>query len=632
MDHDKIFGVGNKPTEEQALIGEAYLRGEDICIEARAGASKSTTSVMLSYMDSSKRILYTAFNKKVIEDGKDAFNYNTDCRTTHSLAYRAIGHKYQHKLSRPRGAYKNVAGTIAEISRYFKIKDIEGCNSYRIASFVTAMVGRFEASADDFISRDHLPMNILNEFLSKPANKGVNKKELLRLTTKYAKALWKEKADITSPVICSHDSYLKLYQLSKPKIEGYDVIISDESQDATPCVIDIILQQTHLQKVLIGDSHQAIYQWRGCVNMFENSKLKDYTKLELSKSFRFGQNLADLAKIVLGGKININGHDVPTKLEKIPENTPYTIVYRTNANLIMDALELIGQGKSVKMEVDVRDFTKLLLSIVTLMSGGKPKHADIMVYSDVDEFLLDCEYNPEFKRLLGFVKSGQAYRILDALQDYKVPSNPDVTLITAFKAKGMTIDHVKLSEDFVSLLDDHGNLSEKVHIGEVNLLYVALTRAKYTLETNPQIEELREYYKDKANVQKEIKVNVKSLGYFSGDTSSQELDKFISGSVNQDHLLDVITDERTQPKYMSTGDMASMNLDMQMTNQMLAEQYCAGEMGLEEAYDNGFINEQGVEVEGIQEVWDDKPFGSLGTLESELEKECLRFDVIMQKP
>ena len=38
----------------------------------------------------------------------------------------------------------------------------------------------------------------------------------------------------TNKVVMTHDGYLKLYQLTEPKIEDYDVILIDEAQDLTP--------------------------------------------------------------------------------------------------------------------------------------------------------------------------------------------------------------------------------------------------------------------------------------------------------------------------------------------------------------------------------------------------------------
>lgn len=47
--------------------------------------------------------------------------------------------------------------------------------------------------------------------------------------------------DFEDSVQGTHDTYLKTYQLRKPKIWGYDVILIDEAQDMTPgkCILDV---------------------------------------------------------------------------------------------------------------------------------------------------------------------------------------------------------------------------------------------------------------------------------------------------------------------------------------------------------------------------------------------------------
>jgi hypothetical protein len=47
-----------------------------------------------------KRGLHMAFGRDIAADARRRFGANVDCRTSHSLAYRAGGHAYQHRLDR----------------------------------------------------------------------------------------------------------------------------------------------------------------------------------------------------------------------------------------------------------------------------------------------------------------------------------------------------------------------------------------------------------------------------------------------------------------------------------------------------------------------------------------------------
>ena len=47
--------------------------------------------------------------------------------------------------------------------------------------------------------------------------------------------MWSVMIDLNNHRIkLPHDGYLKLYQLRKPKIYGYDALLIDEAQDITP--------------------------------------------------------------------------------------------------------------------------------------------------------------------------------------------------------------------------------------------------------------------------------------------------------------------------------------------------------------------------------------------------------------
>ncbi|CAF1346996.1 unnamed protein product [Didymodactylos carnosus] len=97
-------------------------------------------------------------------------------------------------------------------------------------------------------------------------------------------------------VLMTHDGYLKLYQLSKPKILTFDCIFVDEAQDLTPAVIDIINNQG-VSKILVGDRHQQIYAFRGAVDAM--SKMESIVTFYLTKSFRFGYEIAFVSNLVL---------------------------------------------------------------------------------------------------------------------------------------------------------------------------------------------------------------------------------------------------------------------------------------------------------------------------------------------
>jgi len=86
-----------------------------------------------------------------------------------------------------------------------------------------------------------------------------------------------------------HDHYLKMWALRDPVIAA-DFLLLDEAQDTNPVVEQVFTaQRDHAQLVLVGDSAQAIYGWRGARDVMTGF---DGRRLSLSRSFRFGPPLA----------------------------------------------------------------------------------------------------------------------------------------------------------------------------------------------------------------------------------------------------------------------------------------------------------------------------------------------------
>lgn len=111
-----------------------------------------------------------------------------------------------------------------------------------------------------------------------------------------AVCLWKAMIDPNMIEIrATHDTYLKLFQLSKPSLK-YDFIMLDEAQDSNPALLDIFKNQKN-HKVLVGDQYQSIYGFRNAVDAM--NKIDTEKTLDLTKSFRFGKQVADFANTVL---------------------------------------------------------------------------------------------------------------------------------------------------------------------------------------------------------------------------------------------------------------------------------------------------------------------------------------------
>lgn len=475
-----------KPTEEQIKIKEAFKNNRVLKVNAVAGSGKSTTLKMLAE-DNEQSSLYICFNKVIAEEAKEKFPDHVECRTTHSLAFSSHGKSLSHKLKRPSGRYVNVAGTSAEIAKFYKINEFK-CDDpsspitpTTIASIVRQTVNRYQASADKDLSKNHIPYSLILN--AEKNHAGLNKKALTDVVMKYATKLWKDRCDPSSPVLCHHDTYLKLWQLSKP-ILNYEIIYVDEAQDSAPTVLDVVSRQTHCKIVYVGDTYQSIYQFRGAVNAMESILAPTYT---LSKSFRYGQEVADVAKWIISGEIDVKGLENIDSKVGVVDSESFTKIFRTNGHLLECAVEYVARGMDVFCEVDTRNFIKQLESAYALYKRNynAVKHEDITPYSNWSDLVEEAEEDPDLKRLIKIVHSGETQMFIDSLKSLNTKRGAaDVILTTAHKAKGKEWPNVILADDFPIPQEEDWVQSpfENMPQQEVNLFYVAATRATNTLQ------------------------------------------------------------------------------------------------------------------------------------------------------
>lgn len=496
-----------KPTDEQARIIEGAGKHTEMMVNATAGSGKSSVMCMIAAEHPVNSLLLT-FNKALAVEASEKFPSWVSCRTTHSLAYGHFGVGIQHKLKRPQGAYRNVAGTGTEIAKYFKTGDfiylLDGEHETRtmkaggVGVAIKETVAKYEASADTELTMDHVSVSPCEQCLLRDKRA---LKAFKRLVFAAAQRLWSLRIDSNSDVLATHDTYLKLYQLSKPDLSMYKNIYLDEMQDSTAVVLDIFTSQQGKANLYgVGDPYQNIYSWR----FAQNAMLKfDWPEYGLTQSFRFGQRVADIANCVLAkdGRLitDIKGWDkldtrtvLKYDIEGGVLDQPYTALFRTNSALIFEAVDLLSEGRTVNLEIDVNDFTKFLESAIELKRGNKAKvkYEKLVQFDTWVEFGTEAEaVQGELLRVFNMVNNGTVFKVLDVLSKHKNVADPQVTLTTAHKAKGREWDIVILADDFASPYNAKGEWIG-LQDAERNLLYVALTRAKSFLGYNDTVQQM----------------------------------------------------------------------------------------------------------------------------------------------
>jgi hypothetical protein len=258
-------------TEEQRAVVESTSPA--LRVVAFAGAGKTSTLRAYAEARPGDRLLYVAFNAAVAREARASFPAHVTSSTMHALAYRFIGRRYQHKLRTSLRAHQ-----------------------------ASRALGLDPSAVEDLTAADRA-LVALRHYLSSDAGgwdvfrtQTGNRYQAVALAA--AARLWDRMTNPHDPLPMLHDGYLKLYQLSEPRLR-YDIVLFDEAQDANPVVLAILRGQPS-RRVYVGDPHQQIYQFRYAINGMAAPELED--ELCLSESFRYGAELAAAANRLLALK------------------------------------------------------------------------------------------------------------------------------------------------------------------------------------------------------------------------------------------------------------------------------------------------------------------------------------------
>lgn len=467
-------------------------------VKAYAGSGKTTTLVEFAKRHLDKKILYIAFNSSVVENAKKKFPKNVTVSTLHGLAYKEFGAVYAEKLNRP-----------LKISTILSFLELER-NSYNIglSKIIIETINNFNNS------------NYLKLTDAIPLKTKYNTNVIEELFTR----VWLEMINNTNNFPITHDTYLKLFHLSDPVL-NYDYILFDEAQDANPVIVDIILKQIRKinSKILVvGDNHQSIYSFKNAINSL--NKFNHKKEYYLNKSFRFGDNIAkyvnSILKVLKGETIDLIGSDHEDFIvENFQKDEKFAIISRTNACLFLKAIQAIENNKKIHFISGFRKYNFYSVLDVDYLAQGKlNKINDLTIkdYGNYQNFVHEAEVTQD-KELIFLKKIVDKYKgkiadIFKKIEESIVSEKEaDIIFTTAHKAKGLQFDNVFLCNDFTSFIDNNGEMIVKNwSVEEINILYVASSRAIYKLKPNTMLKNVYNYYencKNKKNVVKNIQDN-----------------------------------------------------------------------------------------------------------------------------
>lgn len=395
---------------------------EILAIKSVAGSGKTTTLIELSKIHNSKKILYLAFNKALITDISDKLKKqgikNLYPQTFHSLA---------------RGAF---------ISVNKKEPNITELNPQNIHNIIHWFKGKPFAIRKYYVD---LYMKFCGNPYIKTTQEYSNK--IIGKDTPLLNSLW-SKTMLNQ--LLTFESLLKLCLINRWLKEyidvTYDMIMIDETQDFDIMMLNMLLTDTTIPKIFVGDPKQSIYQWRGCINGF-NYLPSTTLIVEFYSTFRIGDPACEIIRTKFDDcwMISKSSHNtVLTNNIEIVKDEKYTYLCRSWRHL----LELAQNTKDIWICNYEEQCNKMIKLHTVLSTFG----------SNIN----DEDFSDDLPKFLRSITKDTLEKIISTIEENRISK-------AEAKVKFYTIHAYKGLEDYnVRIANDND--------GNDNLYYVALTR------------------------------------------------------------------------------------------------------------------------------------------------------------
>lgn len=485
----KVRKIGeHELTNEMNSIIDAVEAGCDVKGFAYAGGGKSTLLRAIEKYHKNKTGIYLCYNKALEREARSLFvGTRVHIYTSHSYALSTFPKEVKAGFLRKVGLKPNKEMVIKFCEFNPDNSFFEKLSIHKNWHVFIDICENFIQTASEKISEIHLTetaKKLITKSLNGKIIKPEQKKDAINYLINHSTLLLKAMFDPNNDCFCTHDGYVKFWQLRKPVID-YDYIMFDETQDASPVLVNIVLSQK-CQKIFVGDRFQAIYQFKGGVNAMDVIPCEAFP---LSNSFRYGQEVADLATKILrhsDEKIKITGRGYNTDIIKGSNyNGADSMLYisHTNINLLEILIDCYLAKVPTVFVTDKASFTLMKVESILHLTQGGEGVGFFNRYDSIDRFIAE-QRDLETKAIVDWFRDNREKfdTLLAALRWTLeiVPETAAVKLCTAHGSKGLEADVVMLADDFTPVINAFGD-GQPLPEEELNLIYVAVTRAKKKL-------------------------------------------------------------------------------------------------------------------------------------------------------
>ncbi|GGR53066.1 UvrD-helicase domain-containing protein [Streptomyces netropsis] len=459
------------PTKEQQAAREVFAAGRDLALVAGAGTGKTSTLILMGAA-TRKRGLYVAFNRAIADDARGRFGPNVECRTAHSLAFKAVGHHYRDRLDASARIPAKHTARLLGITRDLSVSSrlIKVTHQARL---VMGMVRKFCYTTDRQVMARHMePVNGLD---------GPGQEYLARTLLPYAHRAWEDICSLAGRLRFEHDHYMKLWAMTSPQL-GADFVLLDEAQDTNPVLEEVFLSQD-AQRICVGDPAQQIYGWRNARDVMTGFPAE---QLRLTQSFRFGPAIAEVANRWLGhagSEMQLTGHGPDSRVGKVTH--PNAVLCRGNVDAMREVLAYLELGIPVALTGGGSALRRIATAAMELKAGTRTSHPELFLFSswgEVQEYAEQDKAGQDLKAIVHLVDTYGPDQIIEAVDRLSSEEEAQVTVSTAHKAKGREWASVRIGEGFMAPSVDDDGLQRAMNVSEARLIYVAVSRARLQLD------------------------------------------------------------------------------------------------------------------------------------------------------